>query len=315
MISGRLWLVSPVYKDVEAYVRLRRRALEVLAASQILQHDVRFVVVDDSAGDDEAIAELKAFTDVTCVAVPFNLGHQRAIVYGLRYLEDQIAPEDYIVTLDSDGEDQPEDIPRMLMPLVTRPAELQRVVVARRTTRTESLGFKVLYLGFQLLFRVLTGLVVRSGNFAAFRGWLVRGVLHHPSFDLCYSSTLIGLPLNVEFVDCARGARYAGRSRMSLRKLIAHGITMLMPFTDQIAVRAMVLFFSTILAATLAAVAAVVARLCWGVRLPSWTTVAIVGVLVCAGVALTNLLVLFAVFSQSNGLFLHRIETVRNERA
>jgi glycosyltransferase involved in cell wall biosynthesis len=314
MSSGRLWLVSPVYKDVEAYVRLHRRALEVLADPSTFQHDIRFVVVDDSAGDDEAIAELKAFTDVTLISVPFNLGHQRAIVYGLRYLEGQIAPEDYVVTLDADGEDQPEDLPRMLVPLVTRPAELRRVVVAQRTTRTESLGFKALYFGFRLLFRVLTGLVVRSGNFAAFRGWLVRGVLHHPSFDLCYSSTLIGLPLNVEFVDCARGSRYAGQSRMSLRKLIAHGITMLMPFTDRIAVRAMVLFFSAILAGMLAAVASVVVRLWWGVRLPSWTAVAIMGVLVGACIALTNLLVLFAVFSQSNGLFLHRIETIRNDR-
>ena len=47
--------------------------------------ELRFVVVDDSAGTDHEVAQLAAHPDVTVLTPPFGLGHQRAIVYGLRY--------------------------------------------------------------------------------------------------------------------------------------------------------------------------------------------------------------------------------------
>ena len=51
---------------------------------------------------------------VTVLQPPFNLGHQRALVYALRKALPQIADEDAVVTLDADGEDRPEDLPRLL---------------------------------------------------------------------------------------------------------------------------------------------------------------------------------------------------------
>ncbi len=42
-------------------------------------------------------------------------------------------------------------------------------------------------------------------------------------------------------VPCARGTRFAGTSRMNAQSLMAHGVRMLLPFAERIAVRAMVL--------------------------------------------------------------------------
>jgi len=101
-------------------------------------------------------------------------------------------------------------------------------VIARRTEREEPLAFRLLYLCFRILFRVLTGRSVRSGNYAAYRGAYVQSMLFHPSFDLCYSSSLITLNADPVFVPCPRGTRYAGQSRMGLEKLLTHGVRMLM---------------------------------------------------------------------------------------
>src|SRR5712691_9312477 len=204
-ISG-LWLITPVYQDVESFLRLRERTLEIISSHLILRlTPLRFVAVDDTGGFDPEMQRLRALRDVTVVEPPFNLGHQRAIVYGIRTMTPEIADTDVVVTLDSDGEDRPEDLPRLLAPILEEPADLRRVVLALRTGRRETPVFKAMYLSFKVLFRLLTGLSVRTGNYAAYRGWFARHAILHPYFDLCYSSTLVSLNLPVTYVPCERG--------------------------------------------------------------------------------------------------------------
>src|SRR5205085_1502839 len=71
-------------------------------------------------------------------------------------------------------------------------------------------------------------------------------LLFHPHFDLCYSSSFLGLGRGLLFVPCERGVRYAGESRMSSVKLMMHGMRMLMPFLDRIAMRALIVFTVTL---------------------------------------------------------------------
>ena len=78
---------------------------------------MRFVVIDDTAGQDPDVAPLGQLGDVIVLQPPFNLGHQRGIVYALRKMLPQIADEDAVVTMDADGEDRPEDLPRLLAAL------------------------------------------------------------------------------------------------------------------------------------------------------------------------------------------------------
>ena len=228
-----LWIVSPMLHDTESYARVRD---EVLAHCATLDRPIRFVVVDDSAGSDGDVDRLRGFDDVEVLTPPFNLGHQRAIVFGLRRIAERVADDDIVVTMDSDGEDQPSDVPRLVAALTDRTA----LVVAERTERTESLSFRAMYVCFRVLFRLLTGTAVRSGNFAAQRGRSLVTTIGHPSFDLCYSSTLLTLRRPMEQVPCARGTRFAGRSRMSRHSLVAHGIRMMLPFNERIAVRSLV---------------------------------------------------------------------------
>lgn len=228
-----LWVVSPMLHDTESYVRVHDE-VRVHCAAHV--GPIRFVVVDDSAGSDPDVDRLRELDDVEVLTPPFNLGHQRAIVFGLRRIADRVADDDVVVTMDSDGEDQPSDVPRLLAALTDRTA----LVIAERTERTESLTFRAMYVCFRILFRLLTGTAVRSGNFAAQRGRSLVTTIGHPSFDLCYSSTLLTLRRPMTKVPCARGPRFAGRSRMNRHALVAHGIRMMLPFSERIAVRSLV---------------------------------------------------------------------------
>ena len=234
-MSRTCWVVSPMLHDTESYLRVRT---ETIAACSPRDDELRFVVVDDSAGTDPELSHLHALDDVEVVTAPFNLGHQRAIVHGLRLLVDRIDDDDLVVTMDSDGEDIPADVARLLQAL---DAERVPLALARRTQRAESLLFRVMYTVFRVAFRSLTGTTVRSGNFAVQRGDSLRATIGHPAFDLCYSSSLLALRRPTAMVPCARGERFAGRSRMNPQSLMAHGVRMLLPFAERIAVRAMAL--------------------------------------------------------------------------
>ncbi len=80
--TDRLWIVAPVYFDVESFHLLRKHVLDVVGPSPT--REIRFVVIDDSAGSDEAINELDRYDDVQVIGPPYSLGHQRALVLGLR---------------------------------------------------------------------------------------------------------------------------------------------------------------------------------------------------------------------------------------
>jgi polyisoprenyl-phosphate glycosyltransferase len=305
----RLWVVCPSYTDVVAFTMLRTRVLDVLAnAPQHRGRPVRFVLVDDTGGFDPETAGLRAYSDVTVIEPPFNLGHQRAIVFGLRLMEPEMGDDDLVVTMDADGEDRPEDLPALLAPLLEDPADRRRLCVARRTERTESLQFRVMYFFFRIAFRVLTGVTVRSGNYAAYRGWLARRILQHPYFDLCYSSTLVSLDIPVTAVPLPRGARYAGHSRMNLFRLLMHGIRMLTPFTDRIAIRAMTAFTAIFGIGIVCSLAVLATKLFTSASIPGWTTTTLLGILVLSLIAVGNSVVLFAVFSHSRGISLAGLE-------
>jgi hypothetical protein len=305
----QLWIVCPSYKDVASFTMLRERILDVAhATGPVRDACIRFIVVDDTGGFDPEIAQLQCFNEIRVVTPPFNVGHQRAIVCGLRTILPDVRDSDIVVTMDADGEDRPEDLPRLLAAVADAPEDLKKLCVARRTKRQESVRFRVMYFFFRAMFRILAGTTIRSGNYAAYRGWLARRMLLHPYFDLCYSSSLVALDIEVTLVPCPRGKRYAGKSRMNLLRLCTHGVRMLMPFTDRIAVRALIAFTVTFTISILLSLAVVATRLFTTAAVPGWATATLLGVLLLSFLALGNFVVLFVVFSHSRGISLAGLE-------
>lgn len=305
-----LWIVTPCYRDVPSFTILRRRTIDALGADAVTQRcAVRFVLVDDTAGLDPEVAELAAFADTQVIEPPFNLGHQRALVYAVRTIAPDLAPDDIVVTLDADGQDAPEDIPRLVAAVLDVSAPPGAVALAERTTRRESIGFKLGYRLFTLVFRLLTGTVIRTGNFAAYGALVARQRLRHPYFDLCYSSSFVSLDAPLVLVPCARRERLEGRSRMNRARLCMHGLRMLMPFLDRIAVRAL-MSFSVVFATAIAGVVLVVAtRFLTDEAIPGWATYSVLGAFIISLLALSTALVLFASFAQSRGVSLSDLET------
>jgi polyisoprenyl-phosphate glycosyltransferase len=307
------WIVTPVYRDTASFRMLRERVLEVLGADPVATGQLRFVVIDDTAGQDPLVGPLAELGDVTVLQPPFNLGHQRGIVYALRKILPQVDDDDAVVTMDADGEDRPEDLPRLLAALRGETPSDSRVVLALRTKRHEPLAFKLLYRAFRVLFRGLTGTTVRTGNYAVLPGGVAKRALLHPTFDLAYSSAILALDMPVEFVPCERGRRYQGESKMTYGKLAMHGLRMLMPFTDRIAIRALAAFVIFGLVGILLALVVLFLKIFTSSSIPGWTSYIALGALIVSLVALGNFVSLFVLFSQTRAVSLASIEDLTDD--
>lgn len=306
--SKTIYVLAPVLLDTKSFLLLRKNIHDVLSKSQNASHlTVQFVIVDDSGDLDPEISLLHQLKDVRVISPPFNLGHQRAIVHGLRKIASLLGENDVVVTLDSDGEDKPEDLPRLLHDFLDE-KNPSKIVLAWRTKRQESLLFKLMYVCFKLFFKVLTGLVIKTGNYAVLPGTLVKKIIFHPRFDLCYSSSLTSLNIPIEYIPCERGHRYFGQSRMNFLSLFMHGLRMMIPFIDRITTRTIIAL--TILLASSSTTLAIwiTLNLFHYFSIPYWVAPVSGGMMTLSLVGLLGMGIIFIQFSQSTGYSLKNLE-------
>ena len=87
---------------------------------QAFRHVEQVVVCDD--GSTDGTNEVARRKGATVVRNPYNMGKGRALQACFR-LADRIAP-DVIVVMDADGQHDPEDIPRLVAPILEGEADL-----------------------------------------------------------------------------------------------------------------------------------------------------------------------------------------------
>lgn len=292
----------PVFFDAASFRLLRENIIKILP-SQFTAH---FHLLDDSAGEDPSIQEIR-FPDVSVIQMPFNLGHQKALVYGLRQFLGENRDYAIIVSMDSDGEDRPEDLPALL-DVYLKNESLRPIVLAKRTRRNESFIFKTFYLIYKNIFHALTGTVIQTGNYAVLHSAAIAKIIYHPYFDLAYASTLFSLGSQLRFLPCPRGQRYEGRSRMNFLRLAIHGISMLMPFMDKIAVRGVLAFSALLFLSFFTSASLAAAHVLGIVPIPRWPLILSSLVFVLSFFAICSFAVLITVFVNVQGLAMARLQ-------
>ncbi len=293
---GRVLVVWPSLNEGRTITALVAETTEVFAKHpELARTELRFLVADDSQGADSALNNLAASDSRVRVFTPTErLGHQRGLTAALRSIREELPEFDAIVTMDADGEDRPQDIPRLVHPVLTRSVDLAR---AKRGKRDVHQSFSLGYFTYRALFRTLTGLKITSGNFAAARGSWWHDEIQSNIWNLTFSGTLASITGRVVDIPCDRDARREGKSRMNFSALIGYGLMFALPFSLKIAVRAAVLTAAASVLAVIMILTVVALRLFTDTSTPGWTTTVAfgaAGVVLIAFVALTSALVLYA---------------------
>ena len=260
-------IVTPVFEDAEAASVLFRQL------STSLGDDLYVVAVDDGSVRQPVSAGMIAERGLagSVITLKRNIGHQRAIAVGLSWVEQNLSGYQRVIVMDSDGEDMPSSIPELLSPLDRGDVD---VVVAERKSRFESLRFRVFYVVYKWLFRLLCGHRISFGNFMALSPAALRRLVAMQELWIHIAGCVLSSKLRVAKAPLDRGPRYAGRSKMNFVGLALHGFRGLMIFAEDVLVRVGMVCALIALLSVLGGAAAVVLKVL-GFATPGWFSVAL----------------------------------------
>jgi hypothetical protein len=285
-----LTILVPVFNDWEA-ARLLVERLDSVFGHHALTGQIIFI--DD--GSLDAVPEQFPTTpprniqQIQSVELRTNLGHQRALCVGLVHLR-QSSVATPVVIMDSDGEDAPSDIPRLLEKFVAEGK--RKVIFASRRLRTEGFIFKFFYTVYRTIHRLVVGFDPRFGNFSVLPAAILERLVVTSDFWNHYAAAVVKTKLPYAIVPIDRSRRFVGESKMGFVGLVIHGLSAMSVFGDTVGVRLLILCgLSGVLAVALI-IAALLVKLATNLGIPGWATYA-TGLLL---LLLSQLVVLSMVF-------------------
>ena len=138
-MSEKIKILIPIYNDWESLYILMNQ-INVCVAEATLKR-FSFVIVNDCSLCNYDSSKIPQQFDIQIVHLNRNLGHQKAIAIGLAYLH---TSHDFgqVVIMDSDGEDRPEDIEKII---AMAERHQGNIVFASRLKRYEGITFRFFY--------------------------------------------------------------------------------------------------------------------------------------------------------------------------
>lgn len=98
-------VIIPVHNESQNIVAVHRELVEVMDS---LHQPYEIIIIDDGSTDDTARV-VKAFSPVTLIELRKNFGQTAALDAGIKH-----ATGEYIITLDGDGQNPPQEIPKLI---------------------------------------------------------------------------------------------------------------------------------------------------------------------------------------------------------
>lgn len=211
--STKISVVSPVYRGEKMVSELVRRNIEALTT---ITDDYEIILVNDASPDNSwaAIeAECKMNPKVKGLNLSRNFGQHYAITAGLSY-----AQGEWIVVMDCDLQDQPEEIPN----LYTKAMEGYDIVYARRMHNQFGWWKQMSSRVFHRVFDWLSGMKTDKtvANFGIYSKQVITEFNKMPEVARSMTSLMYYLGFRVGTVDVEHGKRAEGKSTYSLGKLL-----------------------------------------------------------------------------------------------
>ena len=231
-------VLIPLFNDWEAADLLLGELDRTFAQSGT---SAEVLLVDDGSTESMpsgfARGHFQALDAVDILHLRRNLGHQRAIAVGLVHVYEK-RPCGAVIVMDSDGEDRPADIARLMERFH---AEGRRsIVFAARSKRLERWPFRILYRLYRLIHRALTGDPVRVGNFSVVPFESLAKLVVVPEIWNHYAAAVIRSRMRFCSIPIARGRRVAGKSKMNFIGLLLHGLSAFFVYGDIVGARLLV---------------------------------------------------------------------------
>ena len=225
-------ILIPVYNDWQSVSKLLDEINNLSVSSEF---QISVIIVNDASNHDrpEENKNLENINSIKILNMKTNQGHARCIATGLKYINEK-EDFDYVIPMDGDGEDRPEEIIEFLNKIKISKNE---PIVAERVKRSENLIFKICYQVHKLITLTFTGKYIKFGNFTCLPKTTVQKLINEKSTWNSYSGSLKKVENNLLSVPSTRGTRYFGPSKMSFYNLIKHSLSIISVFRKTFLIR------------------------------------------------------------------------------
>ena len=231
----KIKILIPNYNDWQSVFKLLENIDLVIAG---LEEEVSVLIVNDASTEQrpEISLNLNNLKSIQAINMKENRGHARCNAAGLKYINER-EDVDYVIPMDGDGEDRPEEI----RPLIEKAKEYpDTVITANRIKRSEGLLFKFCYLIHKYLTFVFTGQSIKFGNYTCLTKSAVDKMSKEAATWSSFSGSLSKVVKDRRSVPSIRGVRYFGPSKMSFINLLKHSLSIAAVYKFTVLIRSII---------------------------------------------------------------------------
>lgn len=222
----KLSIVSPVYRAGLVLEELVERIAKSIPSTF---NSYEIILVDDFSPDkswQEIVEISKKNTNVRGFKLSRNFGQHYAITAGLNYVTG-----DYIVVLDCDLQDQPEEIEKLFN-------ESQKgfdIVLARRHERKDSLYKKAVSKLFYKTLSYLTGTKQDASvaNFGIYSKQVIDEVVKLEEKIKYFPTMVKWVGFSTAYVNVEHASRTEGKSNYNFKKLLNLALDIILAYSDK----------------------------------------------------------------------------------
>ena len=238
----KIKILIPVFNDWQSVFKLVEN-INNLTIDQ--KFEISIIILNDASSHDR-IQENVNFDNIKSIKIinmKINQGHSRCIATGLKYIYEK-EDFDYVIPMDGDGEDRPEEI----VDFLTKTSEIEnKPIVGERVKRSEDLLFKICYKIHKLITLTFTGKSIKFGNYSCLPKITVEKMINEKATWNSFSGSLSKVELNLLKIPSTRGYRYFGPSKMTFYNLLKHSLSIISVFRKTFLIRSAVFIILYIL--------------------------------------------------------------------
>ena len=228
----KIIILTPVFNDWQSVYKL---IYEINNLSINQEFEISVYIFNDYSNHDRPDFEkkLENINSIKIFNMKKNQGHARCIATGLKYIFEK-DNFDYVIPMDGDGEDRPEEIEFFLAQIKKSQG---KPIVGERVKRTEKMIFKVCYQLHKFLTLIFTSKSIKFGNYTCLPRSTVEKIVNEKATWNSFSGSLKKIENDLISIPSIRGHRYFGPSKMSFINLIKHSLSIISVFRKTFLIR------------------------------------------------------------------------------
>ena len=228
----KIIILIPIFNDWKSVFKLLENINSEVSS---LEGEFSIIIVNDASSEarPEISVNLEKLKSIKIINMKENRGHARCNAACLKYIFEK-EEFDYVIPMDGDGEDRPEEIKNFIEHLNYSP---DKPIVGERVKRTEGVFFKFCYSIHKLLTFAFAGQSIKFGNYTCLPKLVVEKMIKQKETWSSFSGSLAKVSRDRATIPSTRGTRYFGPSKMSFINLIKHSLSIIAVFKINVIVR------------------------------------------------------------------------------